>query len=65
MTIKLDWNTYELEEAIDYSAGELYDNIEVLREEADSYTNLGVDVPEQLLETIERLYELEEEYYGN
>lgn len=65
MTIKIDWNTYELEEAIDYNAGELYDNIEELREEADSYTNLGVDVPEQLLETIERLYELEEEYYGN
>lgn len=65
MTIKIDWNTYELEEAEDYGAGELYVTIEELREEADSYVNLGVDVPEQLLETIELLYEMEEEYYGN
>lgn len=61
MTLRIDWDSYELVEAEDYEPWELSDTIEDVREAMDHLAEACRSIPESLEELLVTLAELEEE----
>lgn len=61
MTLRIDWDNYEVVEAEDFEPWELSDTIEDVREAMDQFAETCRTIPEQLEELLVVLADLEEE----
>lgn len=61
MQSKIDWDTYEVIEGIDFELGDISMYIEQLREEIDQIAELGKEFSLEMEALLEQLGELESE----
>ena len=61
MTLRIDWDNYEVIESEDFKHRELYDTIEDVREAMDHFAESCRPIPEQLEELMVVLADLEQE----
>ena len=61
MTLKIDWDNYEVIEAEDFTPSDLENTMEDVREAMDNFATTMGAIPEQLEELMETLGELEGE----
>jgi hypothetical protein len=61
MTLRIDWDNYEVIEAEDFKPWELSDTIEDVREAMDHFAESCRSIPEQLEELLVALADLEKE----
>lgn len=64
MTLRIDWDNYEVIEAEDFKPWELYDTIEDIREAMDNFAEMQRSIPEPLEELLITLTDLEEEIHN-
>lgn len=61
MSIQIDWDNYEVIEAEDYTPWDLENTIEEVREAMDNFAGMQRSIPEELMNLMETLGELEGE----
>lgn len=64
MTLRIDWDTYEVIEKEDFDLTDLENTIEDVREAMDNFAEMQRSIPEHLEELLIELTDLEEEIYN-
>lgn len=61
MSIQIDWDNYEVIEAEDFDLTDLENTMEDVRETMDNFAGMQRSIPEELMNLMETLGELEGE----
>lgn len=61
MSIQIDWDNYEVIEAEDFDLADLENTMEDVRETMDNFAGMQRSIPEELMNLMETLGELEGE----
>lgn len=64
MTLRIDWDTYEVIEKEDFDLTDLENTIEDVRESMDNFAGMLRSIPEALEDLLVELTGLEEEIYN-
>ena len=64
MTLRIDWDTYEVIEKEDFDLTDLENTIEDVREAMDNFAGMQRSIPEVLEDLLVELTDLEEEIHN-